>query len=204
MKFDEYKNVEHFSYEQYCKYLQDKYGIGRANYFFASWSKNPKVSRTSEGLFAHHKYENEAIMLSEASYAKDNPIEWQNAENIVYCDFLEHLLLHIFICEESSIKKRTDNVLVGFGGVVNYIVPELNDIYSGWEPKQQWKKNCAEKVIDDIDVYLELVYRFKLFANWFYSPKVYNDKMLCASFGEQYGVWSSSKNKKIYSVIDEL
>ena len=70
--------------------------------------------------------------------------------------------------------------------------------YSSTEPI------VAEKVIDDIDVYLELVYRFKLFANRFYSPKVYNDKMLCASFGEQYGVWSSSKNKKIYSIIDEL
>ena len=97
MKFDEYKNVEHFSYEQYCKYLQDKYGIGRANYFFASWSKNPKVSRTSEGLFAHHKYENEAIMLSEASYAKN--ITQSNGKtrktlyivislNICYCTYL--------------------------------------------------------------------------------------------------------------------
>ena len=204
MKFDEYKQVEQFSYKEYCTYLQDKYGIGLSDYFYPSWTKNPKVSRTKEGLVAHHKYEDEAIILSDVKFAKQKPFEWQKAENIVYCDYLEHLLLHILICEDSSLKRRKDNVVVGFGGVVNYLVPELNDIYSGWEPKQQWKKNCVERIIDDIDVYYELISRFKMFAADFYEPGIYNDKMLYSSFGEQYGVWSKSQNKKIFSVIKTL
>jgi hypothetical protein len=39
---------------------------------------------------------------------------------------------------------------VGIGGVVNFIVPELNDLYSGWMTKQQWRINCHKHVEDDM------------------------------------------------------
>ncbi len=53
-----------------------------------------------------------------------------------YCDYLEHLFLHILICENPS-EEKNRNEDVGTGGVVNFIAPELNDLYSGWKTKQQ-------------------------------------------------------------------
>ena len=106
MKLEEYNNVKNFTYLEYCDYLQKKYGIGLCDYMTKSWRKNPKVTRTKDGLIAHHKFEDHAIMLSNPEYAMDNPFEWQLAKNIVYCDYLEHLFLHILICENPSINKN--------------------------------------------------------------------------------------------------
>ncbi|MBQ5918178.1 MAG: hypothetical protein IIW92_06435 [Lachnospiraceae bacterium] len=69
MKLNEYKKVENLNYIEYCDYLQDKYGIGLCDYMRPNWTKNPKITRTKEGLYAHHKYENCAIMLSHPEYA---------------------------------------------------------------------------------------------------------------------------------------
>lgn len=62
MHLSEYEKVKGFTYLEYCDYLQEKYGIGLSDYMTKSWNKNPKVTRTKEGLFAHHKYEDHAIL----------------------------------------------------------------------------------------------------------------------------------------------
>lgn len=199
MKLSEYSKVENLNYSEYCDYLQDKYGIGLCDYMRPSWTKNPKISRTKEGLYAHHKYEDHAIMLSHPDYAKQNPYEWQKKENIVYCDLLEHLFLHILICENPSESKNT-NEIVGFGGVVNFIVPELNDVYSGWISKQAWQNNCHNVIINDKDVYMILLKRFKeLYDN---NPLIV--KNLYRSWNEQFGIWSSENNCKLYEEIEQL
>jgi len=102
-------------------YLQKKHGIGKYDYMTKSWNKNTKCTRTKEGLIAHHKYENCAIMLSKKEIAMSNLFEWQLANNIVYCDYLEHLLLHVLICENPS-EEKNDFKAVGIGGVINFIV----------------------------------------------------------------------------------
>ena len=61
MKMQEYLEVKDFTYRQYCDYLQEKYGIGLADYMTKSFNKNQKASRTNDGLIAHHKYED--VML---------------------------------------------------------------------------------------------------------------------------------------------
>ena len=66
-------------------------------------------------------------MLGDVNFAQKNPYEWQLPENIVYCDYLEHLFLHILICENPSEDHNLFEA-VGFGGVINFIVPELNDL----------------------------------------------------------------------------
>ena len=81
MNLVEYDKVKDFNYIQYCEYLQNKYGIGICDYMDKSWNKNKAISRTREGLFAHHKYEDHAIMLSHQEYAKNNPYKWQLAKN---------------------------------------------------------------------------------------------------------------------------
>lgn len=164
MKLVEYEKVKDLTYLDYCDYLQQKYGIGLSDYMTKSWNKNPKVTRTKDGLLAHHKYEDHAIMLSTKEYAMQNPFEWQLAKNIVYCDYLEHLLLHILICEYPA-EDHNAFEAVGVGGVINFIVPELNDLYSGWETGQAWRKNCHNLVINDKNVYLTLLKSLKLLVN---------------------------------------
>lgn len=199
MKLNEYKKVENLNYIEYCDYLQDKYGIGLCDYMRPNWTKNPKITRTKEGLYAHHKYENCAIMLSHLEYAMKNPYEWQKKENIVYCNLLEHLYLHILICENPS-EDKNKNENVGLGGVVNYIVPELNDVYSGWVSKQAWQNNCHNVIIDDKDVYMLLLKRFKeLYDN---NPFIVNN--LYRSWNKQFGIWSDENNIELYREIEKL
>ena len=138
MNRSEYENVKNFTYVEYCDYLQNIHGIGKYDYMTKSWNKNTKCTRTNEGLISHHKYENCAIMLSKKEFAMLNPFEWQLAKNIIFCDYLEHLLLHVLICEQPS-EEKNDLEAVGIGGVINFIVPELNDFYSGWVTKQEWQ-----------------------------------------------------------------
>ena len=155
----EYLKVKDYTYLEYCDYLQNKYGIGLDDYMTKSYNTKASCKRTKEGLIAHHKKEDTAIMLSTKEYAERHPFEWQQKENIVYCDCLEHLLLHILICKYPSAEK-VDTVKVGYGGVVQYLVPELNDLYSGWKTNQDWRKNCHDRVKNDKDVYLKLLKQF--------------------------------------------
>lgn len=200
MNLKEYLSVKDYNYLEYCDYLQKKYGIGLCDYMTKSWNKNSKVTRTNEGLIAHHKYEDHAIMLSTKEYAMQNPFEWQLAKNIVYCDYLEHLLLHILICEYPSEAKNQFEA-VGIGGVINYIIPELNDFYSGWKTNQGWRLNCHNLIKNDKKVYLTLVKRFKDF--WKNSPD-FNIELLLTSFNEAYGLWSRKQNHKLYKKIIKL
>jgi hypothetical protein len=201
MKMKEFQEVKEKTYLEYCDYLQQKYGIGRADYMTRSFNKNQKVSRTSDGLIAHHKAEDKMIMLSTREFAKMCPFEWQQKENIVYCDYLEHLLLHVLICKYPS-PDKFPIADVGIGGVVNYLVPELNDLYSGWITKQSWRANCHKKIIDDKDVYLEIV---RMFIQYLENDReVYEKELLHTSYNEQFGGWSRKNNTQIYEAIDKL
>ncbi|MBO5325432.1 MAG: hypothetical protein J6A80_04290, partial [Lachnospiraceae bacterium] len=132
-------------------------------------------------------------------FAMQNPYEWQKKENIVYCNLLEHLYLHILICENPSEEKK-ENEKVGLGGVLNFIVPELNDVYSGWVSKQAWQNNCHNVIIDDKDVYMALLKRFKeLYDN---NPFIVSN--LYRSYNEQFGIWSNDNNNELYKEINQL
>lgn len=202
MNIDEYYLVKNMSYLKYCDYLQKKYGIGLSDYFTENYSKNPKCSRTDEGLVIHHKDENKAVNLSQKACAQKNPFEWQTKEHLVYCDYLEHLFLHILICRE-YFKYSTFEEL-GVGGIVNYLVPELNDVYSGWIPEIQWQQNCFDRIKNDKDVYLLVLNEF---IDWYKSEDnnfSYNLNVLHTSFNERYGYWSKDNNASLFAEIDEL
>ena len=164
MKLSEYNNIKGHTYLEYCDYLQNKYGIGKENYMCISrngkWRKNPKRSRTNEGLYAHHKYEDRIQNLGKTHIANRYPFEWQKPENLIYCDLLEHLYLHILICEYPSDSAETDEV--GINGIELFIAPELENLYNNnYKTKPQWQQNCHNLVKDDKDVYLILLQRFK-------------------------------------------
>lgn len=194
MNIIEFNKVKNFTYHEYCDYLQQKYGIGRANYMTPAYNPVAKCKRTSEGLFAHHKYEDTAILLSTKAEAMQHPFEYQLAENIVYCDYLEHLLLHVLIVSHPSPNKVSNNI-VGYGGVVNFIVPELNDLYSGWVPNQQWKINCWNLVKDDRDVYFEIL---KMFSK---GKHYYGIRTLLTSFNHQFGLWDIKNNTDLFNMM---
>ena len=201
MKMAEFEKVKGMTYLEYCDYLQGKYGIGIVDYMTRSFNKNPKISRTSEGLMAHHKAEDKMVMLSTKAVAEMCPFEWQMKENIVYCDFLEHLFLHVLICKFPA-PDRLPMADVGIGGVVNFIAPELNDLYSGWKTKETWRVNCHNKVIDDKDVYFAILKEFIEYVK--NERKDKNSTILHTSYNEQYGGWSKKQNVKLYAEIDSL
>lgn len=200
MNMKEYLEVKDLSYLDYCEYLQCKYGIGLDDYMTKAYNTKPKCKRTKEGLLVHHIREDTMIMLSTKEIAMMFPFEWQLKENLVYCDYLEHLLLHILICKYPS-DEKIDIANVGFGGVVNFIVPELNDLYSGWETNQAWRKACHDKVRNDKDVYIELL---KQFVEYEKNDEDFDVSVLCRSFNEPYGLWSNKKNSKLYAKIRSL
>ena len=200
MNLDEYNKVKDFTYREYCDYLQNKYGIGKCDYMNKSWIKNQNITRTKEGLLAHHKFEDCAIMLNDKKYAINNPYEWQMAENIVYCNYLEHLFLHILICEYPS-PDRNEKEAVGIGGIINYLVPELNDFYSGWQTTQEWRKICHNVIKKDKDVYLTLLKRFKQKS---FNYPFYTNKCLYTSLNDKFHLWSIDKNKEIFKEIENL
>lgn len=200
MNMDEYQKVKDLTYLEYCDYLQRKYGIGLANYMTKSYNINSKCKRTKEGLIAHHKKEDTMIMLSNKEIAKIYPFEWQLKENIVYCDYLEHLLLHVLICKYPA-NDEASFIHAGMGGVVDFLVPELNDLYSGWITNQTWRKNCHDKVSADKTVYLAIL---KQFIEIEKSNPDFKIDMLYRSYNQQYGLWDDEKNKSLYAEIKSL
>lgn len=199
MNLQEYEKVKNCTYLEYCDYLQQKYGIGLCNYMSENWKKNSKVTRTKEGLYVHHKYEDHAIMLGNPEHAKNNPYEWQMKENLIYCNLLEHLLLHQLICEYPA-NNTKKNEQVGIGGIVNFIVPELNDVYSGWISKQPWQQNCHNTIIKDKNVYLQLLKRYKDF----HDDNPFIVRWLLKSYNKKFGLWSDEKNAALYEEIIAL
>ena len=88
MNMTEYLKVKDYSYEEYCEYLKELHG--KVLFKYGS-SKNKKP-----GYFIHHIAEDTVPSLSHKDQKKQYP-EYQVPELLVYCDYLEHLLLHIMI-----------------------------------------------------------------------------------------------------------
>src|SRR5699024_11101712 len=63
-----------------------------------------KYSRTSEGLYCHHIDEIKILKISDQSFIKrDNiPFRHQKRERLIYCDLIEHTILHVLITKETS------------------------------------------------------------------------------------------------------
>ncbi len=154
-----YGKMLNSSYVDIVKYLLNKYGAAKHDYFTdtACKVKNKLVSRTNEGLYCHHIDEDKAIMLSNDKLAAANPFEYQKANRLVYCNLLEHLLLHVKIAEEPRNADANENELPGIGGAVNFLCKELNDIYAGKEFAEEWRRKVADEVNDSFDDYIMIL-----------------------------------------------
>lgn len=155
----EYETDLMMKYDDLVGALLKKYGVAKHDYFTdrECTIKNKLVSRTAEGLFCHHIDEDKAIMLSNDEYAARNPFEYQKKNRLVYCNLLEHLLLHVKIAEEPRNPDANENEFPGIGGAINFICKQLNDIYAGKDPTEEWRKTVASKVQDSFDDYIRIL-----------------------------------------------
>jgi len=134
------------SYKNLVDYLLKKYGSCQYDYFCNETCRsiNKKAKRTDEGLFLHHIDEDKAIMLSTSKFAQIQPYSYQKADRLVYCNILEHLILHIRITIESRHPDAVSTQRPGIGGVINMISRQINDYYNGFNYKYDYMiKTCG-------------------------------------------------------------
>ncbi len=162
MESTEIKNQLKMTYDELVDYLLKKYGPAQYDYFCneSCKSKNSKVSRTNEGLYCHHIDENIAILLSNDKFAVNNPFEYQKANRLVYCNVLEHLILHIKIVEEHKNENANQMEIQGIGGAVCFICPQINDYFNGYEFKQQYLINIFSLIENNFNDYIDILEYF--------------------------------------------
>lgn len=158
MNSQELKKEMNMSYETLTKYLQQKYGIPMKPYFRTPTckSKSP-ISRTKEGLYCHHIQETELDNLSDTGKALSAPWQWQLPENLCYCNYLEHLLLHILINE----KRCKFHECFVEDGIIHFMIPELNKIYKDkpvyTASNQLWRNFIIKEIENNYEEYCELI-----------------------------------------------
>lgn len=190
----EFKQLMKMSYSQLVDYLLYKYGPVKGNYFTndSFVYQNKKIKRTSEGLFIHHIDEDKAIDISSKGHAQHAPKHFQNADRLVYCNFLEHLLMHIAITTEVDHVDKIPGNWVGYGGL-SLISRPLNDLFGGRPTSQEWLNKCFSIIKENFDEYIECLARIYWVENAVNSTfgaetTVENSvlKVTCGWYGDQY------------------
>ena len=159
MESVEIKNQLSMTYDELVDYLLKKYGSAQYDYFCneSCKSKNPKVSRTNEGLFCHHIDENKAILLCNDKFAVNNPFEYQKANRLVYCNVLEHLILHIKIVEEPKNENANPLEIQGICGIIRFICPQINDYFNDYEFKKQYYIDVYNLIENNFNDYINIL-----------------------------------------------
>ncbi|GAB2022191.1 hypothetical protein RyT2_12650 [Pseudolactococcus yaeyamensis] len=158
---EKYEALLSKTYDDAVNFLLEKYGPATSDYFseksynrfksgeIKSISKG-KITRTSEGLYCHHIDEDKIIMISNPAFIKalDIPYDYQKKNRLVYCDLIEHGILHVLIATENKNKPVLGEV--GIGGYLNFIRPELYWwLIENKVPTTLWRKNCYDKIYMD-------------------------------------------------------
>ncbi len=197
MESTEIKNQLKMTYDELVDYLLKKYGPAQYDYFRneSCKSKNSKVSRTNEGLYCHHIDENKAILLSNDKFAINNPFEYQKANRLVYCNVLEHLILHIKIVEEPKNENANQMEIQGIGGAVCFICPQINDYFNGYEFKQQYLINIFSLIENNFNDYIDIL---KYFLDVVEKNPIY--KLIVTKERLSVG-WDQQIVKKVYDQL---
>lgn len=165
------EKVMELNYIEYVVYLKAKYGKVKENYVIKnknSYKYNKNNSRVDEGLMIHHVLEDQYVYLSNASYNDFNALcinhpETQSANNLVYCNYIEHLILHIKIMESQTMEHR----VCGWGGIFS-IMKHINSAYKCYyieadtnydkiDSFGSFRKSCTKVIIQKLYDYLYLV-----------------------------------------------
>ncbi|MFO3714132.1 hypothetical protein [Oribacterium sp. P9] len=172
------------SYDQQIHYLLKKYGAAKFDYFCKPnfKSKNThKLSRTNEGLICHHIFEKYAIRLSDSISASQAPYEYQKAENLCYCNYLEHYILHKKIAydyeayynedNQRLVRERTEprkidwntksaynmKNMIPMNGGMDLIGREINALYQLNGSTVPWKHMCYLEINNNFEEYTDIL-----------------------------------------------
>ena len=170
-KFNYYCSLLDLSYAEAVDLLLNKYGGSQDDYyreksylrFFNGEIKNitkGKVTRTKEGLYCHHIFENQYSMLtdSDSLFEQRVPFAAQKKENLVYCDLIEHLILHALIAKETGGR-------FGYMGYAVHLDPMVGDWYiNRIIPELEWEKNCYNRAFLASNEADELLKKVDLFV----------------------------------------
>jgi hypothetical protein len=152
VKFNDYLSLLDCSYNKAVNMMLLKYGEVKDDYYreisykrflsgeIKSIAKG-KYIRAIEGLECHHIFENQCINLSnkESIYINKYPYQFQEKKNLIYCDIIEHFILHVLIIKET-------NGEYGEGGNEIYLRPKINDWFiSKKVPKPTWMQACIKR-----------------------------------------------------------
>lgn len=100
-----------------------------------------KYTKTKEGLFCHHIMENEYENISNKEFIAHYKYtyEYHHKENLVYCDLIEHMILHALITKETNGDRS-------FKGLVEFLIPIAEEWYID-----------GDELLKDVEVYQELL-----------------------------------------------
>lgn len=150
--FEEYLDLLSKNYEEAVDWLLQKYGPAQDDYFRESsyhrfmngeikTISKGKASRTIEGLYCHHMDEIKWLKISDQYFVKtyNIPFETQRKNRLVYCDLVEHTILHVLISKETSFE-------YGNPGYEAYLKPQIEEWYLDKRiPALEWMKKCYIK-----------------------------------------------------------
>lgn len=150
--YQKYKDLLSKTYDEAVNFLLRKYGPAQDDYyressyqrFMDGEIKNitkGKYSRTKEGLYCHHIDEIKDLNISNQAFIKKYKysFEYQKKERLVFCDLIEHTILHVLITEETSEE-------FGYPGYLAHLKPLIELWYlDEIIPKPKWMKNCYNK-----------------------------------------------------------
>ncbi|VDB98837.1 conserved protein of unknown function [Oenococcus oeni] len=150
--FQNYEDLLNKNYKDAVKTLLKKYGPATDDYFReASYYrflngeiKSPtkgKISRTAEGLYCHHIDENKFLNIANHDFIliQSIPFISQKRDRLVYCNLVEHFILHALISNET-------NCHFGFPGLKVFIKPSVEDWYiNGITPDVPWQRRCFDE-----------------------------------------------------------
>ncbi len=185
-----YKELN-MSYDAMVEYLLGKYGPAKYDYFSTPEckTKNSKVVRTAEGLYCHHMDEDKEDCLSDPTQAKLFPFECQRKERLVYCNILEHLILHVKIqikMQKRSFSHVRDLQLFFDRSGINLISQKINDIYMDPKYIKPSEKVCFDVIKDNYPEYITILDSYIEYAKSKYEGPKTDDRFLKIGGKVQY------------------
>jgi hypothetical protein len=178
MKSEDLHRQMEMTYDEQVTYLLKKYGPAKYDYFIddVSWTKSRFVTRTREGLECHHIDEYSIPTLSDPEIAMQHSFSYQKRDRLVYCNLLEHLLLHIKIGRDrfwQNYSKLDDSSQ--FGEFITHGVlmlsNQINALYHDQGSDMRWEENCYQVISENFDDYIDMLKDFQSYILDHFEPE---------------------------------
>lgn len=152
-KKEEYLVLLSKTYNEAVEFLLKKYGPAGDDYFrehsYERFLKGKiknitkgKFSRSVEGLECHHIDENKFLNMTNESFIRSQNIsfKYHKKERLVFCDVVEHTILHTLIAKETSLE-------FGYPGYIVFLRRKIGDWYVNniIPQKSKWHITCYHR-----------------------------------------------------------